>query len=159
MQVEKVSNSIPPKPWGYKPFCTNNINITPKFSNDSVSFGHSIIMPDTQKVITNLIARLEKLGRPLKVNDLSLGEINASIRTRKGSKVWDLILSSARGKGKEREINTYYYEQAGGRIAKESRAGNHNRFFEGEKLDEIGRNEWNNAVQQIAAILTAHLPQ
>lgn len=159
MQVEKISSPISPKPCFYKPFCTNRINIAHKFSNDSVSFGHSIIMPDTQKVIANLISKLSKLGHPLKINDNTLGELSATINVRKGSNVWDLIVSSSRGKGKNKEFNTYYYGEGGNKIAKETRIGGSSRFLDADKLDEMGRFEWNDSVLQVANVLFRHLPQ
>jgi hypothetical protein len=115
-------------------------------------------MPDTEMVINSLIKRLSKFGRSVTVKDITLGEISAVKDKQKGSKVWDLVLSSSRGKGVNKEINTYYYSADSG-IAKEVRLGAHNRFIESDKLDETEKLEWNNSVQSIAAVLSRHLPQ
>lgn len=159
MQIEKVSSSLCLKPSGNQHLCTNRINYISKSESDSVAFGRGIIHPDTQEAIVSLITRLTKLGRPLSANDNTLGEISASINTRKGSNIWELILSSSKGKGKNKEFNTYYYGEGGNKIAKEARKGDSNRFIDGDKLGEMEHLEWNNSVLQVANVLFRHLPQ
>jgi hypothetical protein len=158
MQVEKVSSFSTLSVQKKQSLCSIYTGKVSATNNDSISFGHNIMFPDTQTVIRNLINRLSRFNRSLEVNDIMLGKINASTNTKKGAKIWNLVISSSRGKGVNKEINTYYYN-VDGEIAKEVRLGSSNRFIEEEKIDETGKLEWNNAVQAIATVLFRHLPR
>lgn len=157
MQVEKVSISANSSVHKGQAHCTNHIRHLGTFTKDSATFGHGIIMPDTQKAINELLVRLRKNRRALSIKDIALGEINAAVDKKVGHNVWDLVLNSSRGKGENKQIHTYYYKNEGNKIAKQERIGNSTHFIEEDKLDETGKLEWNNSVQQLSAALFRHL--
>lgn len=158
MQVQKVSVLSVSNTQKVQPVNSNLVSKVNTVNSDSVSFGHGILMPDTQSAIKALMQKLQKLGRPLAIQDMLLGDITATANKKIGATVWDLVLTTARGKGANKEINTYYYCVNNEKIAKQVRLGASSRFIEEETLGEMGKLEWNNSVQAIAAVLFRHLP-
>lgn len=159
MQVEKVSGTFCIKPTGNQHLCTNRINSTSKFASDSATFGHGIILPDTQSALTNLIQKLAKAGNKLKIKDVTIGEISAATKEKHANIVWDLVVSVSSGKGADKTKRTYFYSNADGKIAREERFGASSHFTEESKLSELDKLEWNNSIQQLAIALFRHLPQ